>query len=209
LESIWQRLGDYDLDNQFTDSDIDELTDGIARGTRRANYDVNHDGVVDLEDRTAWVKEVANTYFGDANLDGEFNSTDLVNVFAAGQYEDEIALNSTWATGDWNGDGEFDSSDLVKAFQDGGYEIGPQLAVPVVPEPSGGLWLMLLALIVVMRGRSAQETEAHRRPQHTGGRGARESEATAEPRVRQTPYSVLSTFRRWQHHSLPLQGNSF
>jgi hypothetical protein len=45
----------------------------------------------------------------------------LVAAFAAGQYEDGIAQNSTWEEGDWNGDGEFDSADLVLAFQAGAY----------------------------------------------------------------------------------------
>ena len=36
---------------------------------------------------------------GDSNLDGEFNSADLVTVFAAAEYEDGLEANSTWATG--------------------------------------------------------------------------------------------------------------
>ncbi len=64
------------------------------------------------------------SYLGVVQLDGEFNSVDLVDVFQAGQYEDGIAGNSIWSTGDWNGDGDFTTSDLVVAFQDGGYEAG-------------------------------------------------------------------------------------
>jgi hypothetical protein len=64
---------------------------------------------------------------GDSNLDGIFNSSDLVLVFTAGQYEDAIPGNSTFATGDWNGDGDFTTSDLVLAFQYGAYS---QLAIP-------------------------------------------------------------------------------
>jgi hypothetical protein len=60
---------------------------------------------------------------GDANVDGLFNSQDLVQVFQAGEYEDGIAGNSTWNEGDWNGDLEFDTSDLVSAFQSGRYEL--------------------------------------------------------------------------------------
>ena len=58
---------------------------------------------------------------GDANFDGRFNSTDLVEVFQIGKYEDDTPGNAGWAEGDWNGDGDFTSSDLVMAFQDGGY----------------------------------------------------------------------------------------
>ena len=58
---------------------------------------------------------------GDANLDGQFDSTDLLQVFVAGQYEDQQSDNSTWETGDWTCDGEFSSSDLVAALQHGAY----------------------------------------------------------------------------------------
>ena len=56
---------------------------------------------------------------GDVNFDGVFTLEDLALVAAAGEYEDGISMNSTWAEGDWNGDGEFDSQDFVFAFQTG------------------------------------------------------------------------------------------
>ena len=59
---------------------------------------------------------------GDANRDGIFNSADLVQVFQRGEYEDQIAGNSSWEDGDWNGDGDFTTSDLVLAFQSGRYQ---------------------------------------------------------------------------------------
>ena len=58
---------------------------------------------------------------GDSNRDSVFDSSDLVQVFALGQYEDAIASNSTWESGDWNRDGEFDSRDLIYAMQLGTY----------------------------------------------------------------------------------------
>jgi hypothetical protein len=59
---------------------------------------------------------------GDADLNGVFDSADLVQVFRLGEYEDNVPGNSTFAEGDWNADGDFDSSDLVLAFQDNQYE---------------------------------------------------------------------------------------
>jgi hypothetical protein len=53
---------------------------------------------------------------GDVNADGIFDSSDLVAVFVANEYEDGVPNNSTFEEGDWNGDGDFDSSDLVMAF---------------------------------------------------------------------------------------------
>ena len=54
---------------------------------------------------------------GDANLDGVFDSSDLVLIFQNGHYEKHQAGIATWAEGDWNGDQRFTTSDLVLAFQ--------------------------------------------------------------------------------------------
>lgn len=62
---------------------------------------------------------VASRVIGDSNGDNVFDSSDLVAVFQAGKYEDDVANNATFNEGDWNGDGDFDSRDLVLAFQVG------------------------------------------------------------------------------------------
>ena len=71
---------------------------------------------------------------GDSNADGVFDSGDLVAVFRAGEYEDNVPGNSSYAEGDWNADGDFDSGDLVFAFQNGNYARGatPLLASPQI-----------------------------------------------------------------------------
>ncbi|MCA9212206.1 MAG: hypothetical protein KDB27_04000 [Planctomycetales bacterium] len=102
-----------------------------------------------------WVVQLdhpLDAWIGDADLNGEFNSGDLVAVFQAKEYEDIFQGNSTWATGDWNGDGDFTTSDLVFAFQDGGYEKG--LRPAAVPEPSAAwsrVWLMLMPVWSIRR----------------------------------------------------------
>ena len=82
------------------------------------------------------IEEILETTYGDANLDSVFDSSDLVAVFIAAEYEDEIDGNSSWREGDWNGDGEFDTSDFVFAFQSGGFEKGPRIAANAVSEPN-------------------------------------------------------------------------
>ncbi len=52
-----------------------------------AAFDMNGDGSISAEDHWAWVKDVKHTWFGDADLDGEFDSSDYVQVFQAGKYE--------------------------------------------------------------------------------------------------------------------------
>jgi hypothetical protein len=88
---------------------------------------------------------------GDANIDGVFNSTDLIEVLANGEYEDNIAGNSTWSEGDWTGEGDFDSGDLVEALASGGYV---EAAIPVsVPEPTGAVLTLLGGLPLALRAR--------------------------------------------------------
>jgi hypothetical protein len=103
---------------------------------------------VDDGDRRFWVNELKHTYFGDANLDEAFNSTDLIDAFKTGEYEDRGRGNSSWADGDWDGDGEFTSSDFITAFQSGGYELAARfrsLKVTVEPSENGKVVYLPLA----------------------------------------------------------------
>jgi hypothetical protein len=129
--------GDFDSNRILDAADIDILTNQVMLNARvgNPNFDLNDDSVVNQTDRHVWVHDLAMTWYGDANLDGVFDSGDFVDVFTAAEYEDGLALNSTWATGDWNGDREFDSGDFVIAFQDNAYE-KPRPATMNVPEPS-------------------------------------------------------------------------
>lgn len=110
-----------------------------------------NDGSLTGDERLAYVHDVLGTWMGDSNWmddsDREFNSSDLVVVFSAGQYETGGAAG--WEEGDWNGDMVFNSSDLVTAFSDGGYERGPFQAPAAVPEPSSIVLLLIGSLLIV------------------------------------------------------------
>ena len=144
IQAAFQALtslpGDFNADGLLDVMDIDQLLSVVRDESNDAKFDLNGDNSVDNTDRDIWVKELRQTWLGDANLDGDFNSTDFVQVFQAGEFEDEVRFNSTWATGDWDGDGDFTTSDFVVAFQDGGYEAGPKPLTTAVPEPSS--WLL-------------------------------------------------------------------
>ena len=73
--------------------DIGEVIPGL-----HGHGDLNEDGVVDITDRELWVAD-KRTFFGDSNLDGQFDSKDLVAVFQAGEYEDDAYKNSHWGHG--------------------------------------------------------------------------------------------------------------
>ncbi|MCA9197002.1 MAG: hypothetical protein KDA87_05660 [Planctomycetales bacterium] len=143
-------LGDFDGSGVLDVADINLLSAEVRSANPDPSFDLNSDGNVDQDDRTMWVEELANTYFGDANLDGEFNSSDLVAVFTAQRFE-AIQL-ANWQEGDWDGDEQFTSGDFVKAFIGGGYELGPRPNVQAVPEPAfGSMWLVYLLRIYAIR----------------------------------------------------------
>ncbi len=142
---------DFDNDGLLTSADIDLLSREVASGRENSRFDVDQDGDVDASDRLFWVHQRKGTFLGDANLDGQFDTGDLLLVFQAGLYEDAVEANASWVTGDWDGDQEFTSSDLLRALQDGGYQDNVNATIAPLPEPSGLLALPLAVLLAVVR----------------------------------------------------------
>ena len=140
--------GDFNGNGQLDAADLDQLTAIVIQTTHALGFDLDGNLQVDQADRAVWISTLADTWFGDANLDGEFNSQDLVEVLQVGKYELMTASGATWSEGDWDGDQRFDSHDLVLAMADGGYELGPRTVSSAdVPEPSAA---MLLAMGLVL-----------------------------------------------------------
>ncbi|MCA9213996.1 MAG: S8 family serine peptidase [Planctomycetales bacterium] len=119
---------DLNADGTVNASDIDFLYAAVRviEGQDAAFFDFddkgtfNHDvdlELADVDDRVIGDVEfylihmLAKT-FGDSNMDGIFDSQDLVFVFNTNEFEDGVDCNSTWVDGDWNGDQEFDQIDL-------------------------------------------------------------------------------------------------
>ena len=128
------------------------LTAESASGDNDPAFDLTGDSLVDEDDVNLWVKDLKRTWIGDADVNLEFNSSDMVQVFVGGKYETE--QSAVWSEGDWNGDGVFDSSDMVAAFVDGGYEKGPRTDAAAVPEPGGWL-LFVMTVLPWLFGRRA------------------------------------------------------
>jgi uncharacterized protein YjbI with pentapeptide repeats len=164
-------VGDFDPNDALDAMDIDLLTARLVGtglgGGFDALFDINSDSVVDLADHRSWIKDFKKIWLGDANMDGEFNSSDLVQVSVAGKYEQAweewvswppgrtfIHNGAGWSEGDWNGDGIFDSSDMVTAFTDGGYDKGRRANAEAVPEPSGWLPLIATLCLCIVANRS-------------------------------------------------------
>ncbi len=118
--------GDLTGDGLVNAEDIDSLCAAKLLGVGNPRYDLNADGRVNQNDLDFLIGTILGTTLGDSNLDGVFNSSDLVAVFAAGQYEDAVPRNSGWASGDWDCDGDFTTSDLVAALATGSYVVSAQ-----------------------------------------------------------------------------------
>ncbi|MEZ6120742.1 MAG: hypothetical protein R3C28_29775 [Pirellulaceae bacterium] len=141
---------DFNEDDQLDTRDIDELYANF--GTALLNpYDLTDDSAVDQADVDLLVYELLSSVYGDSNLDGKFDSSDLVQVFQAGEFEDAVVANSTYATGDWNGDQEFNTSDLVFVFQQGDFR---NQAIPVPEGNATSLLLMAVLTIIATVRRS-------------------------------------------------------
>ena len=143
---------DFDGDGELGLGDIQLLSTGIQAGD--AAFDVNGDGTTNVDDLNQFVtsSEKLNSYIGDANLDGEFNSSDFVLVFQGGLFETNQP--ASWRQGDWNADGVFGSGDFVAAFQDGGFELGAK-AIATVPEPASIVLLLIGLTTLIHRSRSS------------------------------------------------------
>ena len=116
--------GDLTADGRVDPQDIRALCHEIQSGQHRDAVDLNGDGSVDQSDMDYLVRQILETDYGDATLDGIIDSTDLIEIFRAGEYDDGVDQNSTWSTGDFDCDGEFDSADLVMMFRSGSYTSG-------------------------------------------------------------------------------------
>ncbi len=143
-------IGDFNGNGVLDLPDVNLLNQEIAGGMNPEDFDLNGDMLVDGADLNVWVKDLKETWIGDGNLDGEFNTTDLVDVFQAGKYEQDV--DAGWEEGDWSGDLRFNTTDLVNAFQDGGFELGPRMGAEVVPEPSS-IVLLAWGLLALLGGR--------------------------------------------------------
>ncbi|MEX1365841.1 MAG: hypothetical protein AB1Z98_22120 [Nannocystaceae bacterium] len=112
---------DLDHDGQTDADDVRALTSLAMAAPPLADLDA--DGLWSDADRDFLVHQVLQIPYGDADQDGDFDSSDLQEVFSAGLYETNQLAQ--WDQGDWDGDGLFTSGDLVLALADGCYEQGP------------------------------------------------------------------------------------
>ncbi len=123
-------LGDFNADGSATVSDLELLRGAIATGADDPMYDLDASGAVDSQDLQEWLDDVVNTYFGDADLDGNVDLADL-NVIRNG-----FGAAADWSGGDFDGDGSVGLNDLNAVRNHFGASRQAPVGTPV-PEPAG------------------------------------------------------------------------
>jgi len=98
--------GDLNGDDVIDAEDVDLLFNYISSSSGAG--DVNSDGVVDLGDMDFLIRRILATEYGDFDLNGRIDNTDLT---ALGVNMGDLARG--WADGDTNGDGVVDTTDLT------------------------------------------------------------------------------------------------
>lgn len=122
------KVGDFDRSGVLDVADIDRLNSQIQLGIDHPTFDLDGDGVVTESDREVWVRDLAKTFLGDANLDSRVDAADLNSV--ALNWRQAVA---SWAGGDFTGDGFVDAADLNVVALNWRKASSPSTAVP---EPS-------------------------------------------------------------------------
>lgn len=134
--------GDFDGSGQLDAADIDLLSAAI--GTAAPLLDINQDGETNEADRQLWIGDLANTFPGDANLDGSVKFGDFVTLASA------FGMDGGWSSGDFDGNGVIAFADFVALSEHFGSERVPASSVP---EPAAHFLMGLTVLSSVARRR--------------------------------------------------------
>ncbi|MEQ9461424.1 MAG: alpha-amylase family glycosyl hydrolase [Phycisphaeraceae bacterium] len=126
--------GDLNLDGVLDATDIDLLFENLGDIV----FDYTNDGQTDAADVTHLVEVIANTFLGDANLDGQVDLIDLSTLATNfGQIAPTDGNVLGWADADFNGDNTIDLIDLSILATNFGQTNN-------IPEPTSALILITL-----------------------------------------------------------------
>ena len=134
--------GDFNDDGVYDCADIDAMMAAIAAGSDEMHFELTGDGIVNLDDRDAWLVEAGMALgfdgpikLGDANLDGAVDVSDF-NLFN----ENKFTSSTDWCKGEFNGDASIDASDFNIWNEN---KLTRSDMTQVVPEPGGAMLLFV------------------------------------------------------------------
>ncbi len=140
---------DFDGNVQCDIDDLDALTMAISAGSSDPQFDLTDDGLVNLDDRDAWLVQAGaenlasgNAYLlGDSDLNGVVDGNDFIAWNAS-----KFTSTGKWSMGDFDASGFTDGSDFIlwNAFKFTSSDAA------AVPEPTLGC-LLLVSVVLVGR----------------------------------------------------------
>ena len=133
--------GDFNANGALDSSDLDTLAGQVLLNSEDLLYDLNKDGTVDSNDRSFWITDLKETFFGDADLNKEVAFSDFLSLSS------NFGKSGGWAQGDFDGDGQVQFPDFLMLSSNFGKSA---TAVASVPEPSA-FNLAMLVLIALLR----------------------------------------------------------
>lgn len=102
-----QTQGDINSDDVVNAIDIDTVFAAVRDGSTQPDFDLDNDGVVDLEDANFFVESVLGVNRGDTDLDGQVDFHDFLRLSVAF----EVGPGG-WGSGDFDGDRDVDFDDF-------------------------------------------------------------------------------------------------
>ena len=119
--------GDVNDDQLLDARDLDLIAQNIDLDVTELRYDIDGDLRINLDDVSTWVRDLKNTFSGDANLDGIVSFPDFLSLSAS------FGQSGGWAEGDFNSDGIVGFPDFLILSKN----FGATAVASSVPEPSG------------------------------------------------------------------------
>jgi hypothetical protein len=112
-------------------------------------FDLNEDGSVTSDDREIWIRDVAGSLAGDADLNGAVEFADFLLL------SNNFGGSGGWALGDFDGSGDVQFADFLLLSS----SFGQSAEAASVPEPNAGLLsLLAIAGFGLMRKRRSNQS---------------------------------------------------
>ncbi|QQE12909.1 peptidoglycan-binding protein [Planctomycetota bacterium] len=154
--------GDFDISGGIDAFDIDLLYKNLGGDASIFNLAATST-LVTQKDVDYLVRDILDTQYGDADLDGDVDFGDFSALMD--NFTGELGLregSEGWATGDWDGDWDVDAADLAMfdLYQTAGFNASQQavyddFVATMIPEPLSGSLMILGGLGLLMRRRNA------------------------------------------------------
>lgn len=141
--------GDYNHNGIYDPEDITILSQQVqhaGNNPQSGQFDLDGNGRLDPMDRVFWVEQLAQTAFGDADLDGTVSFTDFVTL------ADHFNQPGGWGQGDFSGNMRIDFPDFAMLAEHFG-QGSRSMAAAAVPEPSSCVLALAGLCAIVTRRR--------------------------------------------------------